>query len=179
MPYYIKVDNGGTVVDFSMVSMSFNIGMFIGGITTALKKNWKHKMRIIYIAYIIMGIGNILIASVPKGHIILIVFFSPITGFAIPFINSLYFTLIHLRVPQDKVGRVLSIDTSLSFIAIPIGTLLAGPLANIMGTANLFLTSAILSMIIISLFYILTNMRSLGVIKEIENQENSSLGKIE
>lgn len=54
MPYYIKVDNGGSVLDFSLVSMAFNIGMFIGGIVTSLKKNWKQKMRVIFITYIIM-----------------------------------------------------------------------------------------------------------------------------
>lgn len=177
--YYIKVDNGGTVLDFSLVSMAFNIGMFIGGIITALKKKWKHKIRVIFITYIIMSIGTILIATVPKGNILLIILYSPLSGLAGPIINSLYFTIIHLKVPHDKVGRVISIDTTLSFIAMPIGTLLAGPLASIIGTANLFLLSGILIIITINIFYIFGNIRSLGTIKEIEANENDLIGKID
>lgn len=177
--YYIRYDNGGTVLDFSLVSMAFNVGMLIGGIITALKKKWKHKIRAIFITYIIMSIGTILIATVPKGNIPLIILYSPLSGLAAPIINSLYFTLIHLKVPQDKVGRVISLDTTLSFIAMPIGTLLAGPLASIMGTAGLFLLSGILSIMTISLFYIFSNIRSLGAIEEIEANENDLLGKID
>jgi len=126
-----------------------------------------------------MSIGTILIATVPKGNIPLIILYSPLSGLAAPIINSLYFTLIHLKVPHDKVGRVISLDTTLSFIAMPIGTLLAGPLASIMGTAGLFLLSGILSIMTINLFYIFSNIRSLGAIKEIEANENDLIGKID
>lgn len=173
MPHFIRVDHGGTVLAFSLVSMAFNIGMFIGGITTSVKKNWKYKMRMIYIAYIIMSIGIILVATTPTGNIPLLMIYSTITGFTGPIINSLYFTIIHQKVPHDKVGRVISIDTTLSFIAMPIGTLLAGPLAYAIGTPTLFLSSAILMFITITLIYIFSNVRSLDTIKEIEIEEHN------
>ncbi|MCK4379791.1 MAG: MFS transporter [Candidatus Lokiarchaeota archaeon] len=173
MAYFIKVDHGGTVLVFSLVSMAFNIGMFIGGITTSVKKNWKHKMRMIYVAYIIMSIGNILLATTPTGNIPLLMIYATIIGVTGPIINSLYFTIIHLKVPHDKVGRVISIDTTLSFVAMPLGTLLAGPLAMAIGTPILFLSSAILVFITITLIYIFSNVRSLDTIKEIEIEEHN------
>lgn len=174
MPYYIKVDNGGTVLDFSIVSMAFNFGTLIGGTITSLKKKWKNYMRVIFITNFIMSIGQILIATVPRGFILLIVVYAPIVGLGGPIINSLYFTIIHLKVPHDKVGRVISIDTTISFIAMPIGTLLAGPLASIMGTVNLFILSPILIIMTFSLFYIFTNIRTLGAVKLVESTENGS-----
>ena len=173
MVYFIKVDHGGTVLVFSLVSMAFNIGMFIGGITTSVKKNWKHKMRMIYVAYIIMSIGGILLATTPTGNIPLLMIYAIIIGFTGPIINSLYFTIIHLKVPHDKVGRVISIDTTLSFVAMPLGTLLAGPLANAIGTPILFLISALLVFITITMFYIFSNVRSLDIIKEIEIEDHN------
>jgi DHA3 family macrolide efflux protein-like MFS transporter len=161
LSYYVKVDHGGTVVDFAIVSMAFNIGMFIGGILTSVKKNWKRRMRAIYIAFILGSIGYLLLALVPTGMIFLLIIFLPITGFSLPIINSLYFTIIQLKVPHNKVGRVISIDTTMSFIAMPLGTLFAGPLAEIMGTANLFLICAILSLVITNLFFFFTKVRSL------------------
>ena len=173
IPYYIKVDHVGSVLDFSIVSTAFSIGTLIGGVVTSVKKKWKHYMRAILITYMIMSIGQILIATVPTGFIWLIAVYAPLAGIGGPVINSLWFTLIHLKVPHDKVGRVVSIDTTLSFIAMPIGTLLAGPLALFMGTANLFIVAAILIIITISLFYIFTNIRAFGVIKEVESSENN------
>ena len=129
-------------------------------------------MRPIFITYIIMSLGQILIATVPIGFIWLIAIYAPLVGFGGPIINSLWFTMIHLKVPHDKVGRVVSIDTTLSFIAMPIGTLLAGPLALLMGTANLFIVSAILNITTISLFYFFTKIRAFGVIKVVEPSEN-------
>jgi len=171
MPYYIIVDNGGSVLDFSIVSTAFSIGTLIGGVITSVKKNWKHYMRAILITYMIMSLGQILIATAPTGFIYLIAIYAPLVGLAAPVINSLWFTMIHLKVPHDKVGRVVSIDTTLSFIAMPIGTILAGPLALFMGTANLFIFATILIITTISLFYIFTNIRTLGIIEEEEKTE--------
>ena len=171
MPYYILVVNGGSVLDFSIVSTAFSIGTLIGGVITSVKKKWKHYMRAILITYMIMCLGQILIATAPTGFIYLIAIYAPLVGLAGPVINSLWFTMIHLKVPHDKIGRVVSIDTTFSFIAMPIGTLLAGLLAGFMGTANLFIVAAILIITTISSFYIFTNIRALGVIEEAETTE--------
>ncbi|MFX0058984.1 MAG: MFS transporter [Candidatus Heimdallarchaeota archaeon] len=164
--YYVKVIHGGTVVDFSLVSIAFNIGMLIGGLITAFKKKWKYKMRMIFIAYIISSIGYALLATVPIGMFQLIWLYLAMIGFSMPTINSLYFTIIHLSVPKNKVGRVISIDTTLSLIAMPLGTIASGPLALILGTNNLFLICGILSLFIFTLFYIFSNIRKLNEVKE-------------
>jgi len=171
--YYVKVIHGGTVLDFSLVSIAFNIGMVIGGIITALKKKWRNKMRMILIAYIIASTGYALLSFVPIGMFQLIWICVAMVGFSMPTINSLYYTIIHLSVPQDKVGRVVSIDTTLSFIAMPLGTIMSGPLALMIGTNFLFFISAILSIIVIAFFYMFTNIRKLNEVRETEVNEKS------
>ena len=115
-----------------------------------------------------MSIGNILVATTPTGNIPLLMVYSILTGLTEPIINSLYFTIVHLKVPHDKVGRVISIDTTLSFTAMPLGTLLAGPLANAIGTPILFLTSALLMFITMTLVYFFSSVRALDTIKKFE-----------
>lgn len=171
--YYVKVIHGGSVLDFSLVSISFNIGMLIGGIITAFKRKWKYKMRMIYIAYIIASIGYSLLATVPIGFFPLIWLYMAMIGFSMPTVNSLYYTIIHLSVPKDKVGRVVSIDTTLSLIAMPLGTLASGPLALIIGTKTLFLICGILTFLIFTMFYFFTNIRKLNEVKETEVEDNS------
>jgi len=171
--YYVRVIHGGTVLDFSLISIAFNIGMLIGGIITAVKKKWKNKMRMILIAYMIASTGYALLSIIPTGMFQLIWVCVAMVGFSMPTINSLYYTIIHLGVPQDKVGRVVSIDTTLSFIAMPLGTIASGPLALIIGTNLLFLISGILAIIVMLSFYIFTNIRKLNEIKETEDNEKN------
>jgi DHA3 family macrolide efflux protein-like MFS transporter len=174
--YYVKVIHGGTVLDFSLVSIAFNIGMLIGGIITAFKKKWKYKMRMIYIAYIIASIGYSLLATVPIGFFPLIWLYMAMIGFSMPTVNSIYYTIIHLSVPKNKVGRVVSIDTTLSLIAMPLGTLASGPLALIIGTNNLFFICGILTFLIFTIFYFFTNIRKLNEVKETEIEESNVIG---
>jgi DHA3 family macrolide efflux protein-like MFS transporter len=169
---FIKADHGGTVLHFSLISMTLNIGTLLGGFLTTVKKNWKHKIRVIYLAYIFASIGQILLATTPVGNFPLLMIYSAMGGFTIPIINSLYFTIIHLKVPHDKVGRVVSIDTTLSFIAMPLGTLIAGPLAIALGTPLLFLICSVLTIYTITLMYLLSNIRALDTVKEVESEIN-------
>ena len=69
---------------------------------------------------------------------------SSIMGFMMPIGNTIYMTVIQLTVPKEKMGRVTSIDQSLSSIMSPIGAISAGPLADFMGIRPLFLIVSII-----------------------------------
>jgi len=80
-------------------------------------------------------------------------------GLTLPIINALYQTFIQTVVPPDKMGRITSIDNSLSMSISPIATLLSGPLAEIFGVGNLFLYCAILGMIVTILVWKFTGIK--------------------
>ena len=58
-------------------------------------------------------------------------------GFMLPIVNTLYQTIQQIVIPHEKLGRVSSIDNTLSMVITPIGALLAGPLGELLGVANL------------------------------------------
>ena len=167
-PYYIRVIHNGSVVDFALISMSFNVGMFIGGILTTIKKEWKYKIPIMISVAIINAIIYALFSFVPIGFIFLLMLYSVIRGFTIPILNTLFYTILQLRVPSDKLGRVISIDNTLSCIGIPLGSILAGPLAVIIGIGPLFFISASLIIVAEIVIYLFTKIRLL------DSEEDSS-----
>jgi len=59
-----------------------------------------------------------------------------ITGMTLPIVNTIYMTIIQTVVPVDKMGRVSSVDQSLSMAIFPIGTLISGPLAELIHHLN-------------------------------------------
>jgi len=167
LPYYVKVLHNGTVVNFAMISTSFNIGMLIGGIITSVKKKWKHKIPIITLAIFTHGVVYALFSFVPYQFFYLMMLYSAIRGFTMPFINALYFTILQTCVSHDKLGRIVSIDNALSFVSMPIGSMLAGPLAEIYGVGPLFFVSASLYITTTVTIYVFTNIRQLDSIKDV------------
>lgn len=64
---------------------------------------------------------------------------SVLVGFGIAFFNTIYFTILQERIPGDKLGRVISLDTLGSFAMIPVGEALGGILTDHIGPAPVFL----------------------------------------
>jgi DHA3 family macrolide efflux protein-like MFS transporter len=167
LTYYIRVIHMGSVIDYALISISFNIGMFIGGIITAIKGTWTHKITIITIAISIHGIAYALFAFVPTGGFFLMMIYSVIRGLTMPIINAIYLTILQTSVSKEKVGRITSIDNTLSFIAMPVGITLSGILAELYGTGILFFISASLYILTNIMIFLFTNIRKLDSIKEV------------
>jgi len=159
LPYYIKVIHLGTAADLAFILVLFNAGMIVGGVITTLKKNWKHKLTIYFSGLMIaMGIFSVL-GFAPTGSFLLMGLSASIIGLVLPISNTIYMTIIQTTVPPDKMGRVSSVDQSLSMAILPIGTIISGPLAVIFGIQNLFIFSAFIGVFITFIAWRFTKMR--------------------
>jgi len=67
-----------------------------------------------------------------------------VIGFSLPIGNTIYMTIIQTTVPHDKMGRVTSIDHSISSLISPFGALIAGPIAEVIGARIVFLLGSII-----------------------------------
>ena len=76
-------------------------------------------------------------------------------------------------IPHDKLGRVSSIDSTLSMLITPFGSLIVGPLALLLGVPNLFFLSAFLGLIVIGCLYAFTGIRHIDY-DEIAERMNPS-----
>lgn len=65
-------------------------------------------------------------------------FASVLVGFGLTFVNTILFTVYQETIPNDKLGRVLSLDAFATFATIPLGEALGGILADRIGPAMVF-----------------------------------------
>lgn len=77
----------------------------------------------------------------------------------IPVANVSVRTVLQTVVPLEMQGRVMSVVISLSSLATPLGMLLSGVTATYMGTSNLFLSCALIGMIVTISSWYLTGIR--------------------
>ena len=159
LPFYISDTHLGNVFDLAFIMISLNGGMIIGGVITTLKKNWKHKIPIYFMSMmVVMGMISVL-GFAPTGFFLIIWVGMAIVGAILPIINTIYMTIVQTTVPPDKMGRVSSVLQSFSVAAFPIGTIIAGPIAEVIGIRSVFFFSGILGIIIVFLIWRSTKIR--------------------
>ncbi|MFX1504441.1 MAG: MFS transporter [Promethearchaeota archaeon] len=161
MPYFIKEIHYGTPINLAFVTIFMPIANITGGIINAFKKNWKRKTFIIMFGTIMIFIGYSFLIIAPTGSFIVMGIGLFIQGISFNFIIVNYSTLLQSSVPSDKVGRIVSLDHSLTFAIIPIGSLIAGPLALLIGIINLYFFSIVIGIAITILIWIFTDIHKL------------------
>ncbi|MHA2393958.1 MAG: MFS transporter [Promethearchaeota archaeon] len=159
LPYYINITHGGLEGEYALVSILLQIGIMGGAILTSIKKEWKHKIELTLFGIAYIGVGYAILALIPRGMFYFIGIDLMVVGAVLPIINTIYQTIVQTNIAQDKLGRVTSIDNTLSMVISPIGSIIAGPLVAIIGIQSLFLICAIATIAIPLSLYFFTNIR--------------------
>lgn len=156
--YFVYVTHLGNELDLGFVSALIQGGMFIGAIIVTIKKDWKHKAIIIFIGIIIGDLGHLLLAFAPTSQYIIIGIGGFIFAFIVPFVNTMFLTILQKTIPPEKQGRVMSIVITIATAVSPIAMILSGPLSDIMGIVPLFVSAALIDMIIVILIWVFSNV---------------------
>lgn len=145
---FIYVDHNGTALLYALATIIFQAGMISGALLTSVKKHWNNKIRVIFLTILFALIGYMILGLAPKGTFLVIGGLGGfILGFNLPIINALYQTFLQTTVPTDKIGRVASIDQTLSMAISPIATIIAGPIAELIGIPLLFFSCGLIGFI--------------------------------
>jgi DHA3 family macrolide efflux protein-like MFS transporter len=177
MALFIIDVHGGRAGHLALVQIIFTGGIISGSIFASIKKNWNNKIRVIFTGMIIAWIGYMVFAIAPVGSFLIMGIGGAILGFVLPIINSLAQTFVQTNVPPDKLGRVSSIDSTLSSAISPIGSLVSGPLALLLGIPALLFSCALLGILCTISFWLFTGIRRLDMDKKDLYEEIN--GKIE
>lgn len=159
MPFFIKFIHSGSPSDFALISAFISGGTLIGALITSLKKEWKHKIFIYFGGEVAIFLPTIVFVFLPKGSFLVMAIVGAVYGMIMPILNTIYLTLMQTNVPADKMGRISSIDWTVSLAISPFGTLFAGFVAELVGVSNLILYCAIAGMIIAMIIWRFTSVR--------------------
>ncbi len=69
-------------------------------------------------------------------------------GMSIPFYHGVRSAILQSSFPADILGRIMSLSMSIMRLAMPIGLVLAGTFAEVIGVDKWFLISGILAMVL-------------------------------
>ena len=160
-PYFINIIHDGSVFHLAFLFGSIQVGNVIGSLITSIKKEWKNKIKINLIGEMVFFTFYLLIILAPYQNFYLMMIGGFLGAVIFPITVATYLTILQTVVPSDKIGRVMSIDHTVSMAIAPIGALLVGPLAGVMGVVNLLLASAIIGIVNPIFLWFFTKIRYL------------------
>ncbi|MDX1797170.1 MAG: MFS transporter [Candidatus Lokiarchaeia archaeon] len=166
---FVLINHSGTVLDYSIITALLQIGFVIGAIIATVKKHWKHKELIILYSCFIGITGYSLLTIAPKGYFIMMAIGALIQGFMIPIANTMFLTILQTKIPAETQGRVFSIVASIAAAVTPLGMLISGPIADLIGIQLLFIFALYLQFVAIVITWYFTDLKN--IIKAESKQE--------
>ena len=173
MTPYVQGAHSGTVENLAIVLASIQAGMFFGAIIVIIKKVWNKKPVIIFTGILIGEVGHLILALAPPQNFLMISIGGFMFAFIVPFVNTMFLTILQTVIPPDKQGRVMANVITIVTLASPIAMLISGPLAELIGLTTLFILSAGLNFIFIIFVWIFSNIRNNDYDKVYELDESN------
>jgi MFS family permease len=137
-PLVMKKHYGGAV-SYSALLSTFAAGTIIGGFV-ALRWRPSRPLFVSCAATIAMPFGYALLAF--QAPLLVLIAVQLLAGIGLAVHLALWFTVFQREVPEGARSRVSSYDALGSFVLVPLGSALAGPLAATIGIKATLLASA-------------------------------------
>jgi predicted MFS family arabinose efflux permease len=137
-PLVAKESLGGAPT-WGLIAAAFGLGMVAGGIT-ALRFKPARPMFVCSIAFFLAVPGPALLAL--RAPALAIAVAQALAGVAIGFFVAVWQTTMQQHVPPDALSRVSAWDWLGSFALLPLGFVLAGPVADQIGVSTTLWISA-------------------------------------
>lgn len=139
----------GNVVNLALLEMSFSVGMVVGGVLVATLASGWNRIRLIAGSSLVFGVLSIGLGLAPN----LPVFFAVmlLIGLGVPFFSTSSMTLVQETVEPERQGRVFGFVGIVTALAMPIGMLVFGPLADIIPVEAILVGTGIATFVVIAL----------------------------
>ena len=150
----------GTTTHAAIAETAFSAGMLVGGLVLGVWGGFKRRTLTLGLSVLLMGAGFAASGLLPESGFIGFAALCVVMGFAAPF-HGVQTALFQERIAPEYLGRVFSLSMSMMSLAMPIGLMLSGAFAEVIGVHTWFLISGILVMGISLLMMSLPAIRSL------------------
>ena len=142
-PFLVKDFMGGDEKTFGLVLAIFPIGYILAGLVFGNFKRLRHRGAVMFLCEILAGLG--LAAFGLHLPFWVLVVAAILNGAALQTFDLNWVNLLQELVPNDKLGRVSSIDMLGSFVLLPVGFALTGLLVERIGPAATFILGGTLT----------------------------------
>lgn len=137
------------VVNLAVLEVAFSIGMMLGGILVASFFAKRSRIGLIVVASLVFGALSIGLGLSPNVWVFFGFMF--LVGLAVPFFSTPSMTLLQETVEPERQGRVFGFVGIVMAVAMPVGMVVFGPLADVMPIEVLLIAAGLLTFVVVGL----------------------------
>ena len=137
------------VVNLAVLEVAFSIGMVLGGVLVASFFATRSRIGLIVLSSLVFGALAIGLGLSP--NIWVFFGFMFLVGLAVPFFSTPSMTLLQETVEPERQGRVFGFVGIVMAVAMPLGMLVFGPLADLLPIELLLVAAGVLTFVVIGL----------------------------
>lgn len=135
---------GGTAGQASVVEVLFSVGMLGAGMLLGVVGGANHRVALINSATVAMGAALVFMGALPPNGWMLFAVGSLVLGATVPLFSAPHTAMLQEHIHPGVQGRVMSLVGMIMTVATPLGLLVAGPAADVLGAPMWFVISGVL-----------------------------------
>ncbi len=139
LPLLVTQHFNGTAWHLSAVEAGMGIGVIAGGLLLGAWGGFRRRIFTSLLGVMGIGLGTLLIGLAPASAFVLVVVLVGMTGLMMSFANGPLMAILQATVAPSMQGRVFSLLTSGATAMMPLGLIVAGPLADAIGVRTWFI----------------------------------------
>jgi DHA3 family macrolide efflux protein-like MFS transporter len=144
-----------------IVETLFSLGLLFGAVLLSRIGQRINRPRAFLWSIGLYGAGILLTGLLPPADLPVFMALSLINGLSVPFYSGVRTAIFQHRIEERYLGRVLALCSSVTMAAMPLGLLLAGSFAEVIGVTTWFSISGILTMLLAGVSALLPSFRLL------------------
>ena len=156
-PVVADAELGGAAA-WGLILAAQSAGFILGGIFT-LRYRPDRLLLVATLAIFPMALPILLLAG--PAPIVVIALAAFVSGFGIEIFGVFWDVVMQQQIPEDQLSRVYSYDAFGSFVFIPLGAAVAGPMADAYGVAETLIGAAAIIVVATALVLLIDEVRSL------------------
>ncbi|MCP2634964.1 MFS transporter [Microbacterium sp. HD4P20] len=137
------------VVNLAVLEIAFSVGMMLGGILVASFFAKRSRVGLIVVSSLVFGALSIGLGL--SSNIWVFFGFMFLVGLAVPFFSTPSMTLLQETVEPERQGRVFGFVGIVMAVAMPVGMVVFGPLADVMPIEVLLIAAGVMTFIVVGL----------------------------
>ena len=160
----VAEDAYGSAALFGVVTTLFGVGALTGALA-GLRWRPRHPMRAAFV--VLAGWPVLLIAFGAVAPVVVVCVLAAATGFGFSLFDVWWNTAMAERIPPEALSRVSSYDWMGSLALLPVGFLVAGPVADATSPEGVLVAGGVLTALVLALGLIPRDTRTLRRIERV------------
>jgi DHA3 family macrolide efflux protein-like MFS transporter len=145
IPLLVTDHFGGGAIQLGILESTAGVGIVVGGLALGAWGGFKKRIITVHVGLIGLGIGLVVMGAAPAALFAVGLAGAFVVGAMISLIDGPIMAILQATIEPELQGRVMMLFGSLISSTVPLGLLIAGPVADLIGIRAWFIATGVLT----------------------------------